>query len=106
MDGIKVFKLDGDSLDKILNQVEGHFVDFKRKAVLPSKLTQTISDLRMQKEVNYMLGLPSWMARLRGMALATLKRQMHIFKFSSNYSLWDMDFYTAFWSIPIMVLSD
>ena len=43
MEGIKIFKLDHDSLDKILNQVEGHFLDFKRKAVQPSKLSQTIS---------------------------------------------------------------
>lgn len=35
--------MDNDSLSKVLNQVEGHFLDFKRKAVQPSKLSQTIS---------------------------------------------------------------
>lgn len=43
MVGINIFKLDHESLDKILDQVEGHFLDFKRKAVQPSKLSQTIS---------------------------------------------------------------
>lgn len=35
--------MDNDELDKIFNQVEGHFLDFKRKAIQPSKLTQSIS---------------------------------------------------------------
>lgn len=43
MEGIKTYKLDENSLDRIFGQVEGHFLDFKRKAIKPSKLTQSIS---------------------------------------------------------------
>lgn len=43
MEGIKTFKMTQKDLDKILSQREGHFLDFKSKAVRPAKLTQSIS---------------------------------------------------------------
>lgn len=43
MEGIKTYKLSKVGLEKVLNQIEGHFLDFKRKEIKPSKLTQSIS---------------------------------------------------------------
>lgn len=43
MEGIITYKLDDDSLQKVLSQPEGHFLDFKRKEIKPSKLTHSIS---------------------------------------------------------------
>lgn len=43
MEGIKTYKLSKEDLEKVLNQIEGHFLDFKRKEIKPAKLTQSIS---------------------------------------------------------------
>src|SRR4051794_6767069 len=40
---IEIFDIDDEQYNKILALQEGHFHDVKRKEILPSKLTQTIS---------------------------------------------------------------
>lgn len=40
---IEIYEITDKQLERILTEVEGHFVDLKRKEIKPSKLTETIS---------------------------------------------------------------
>src|SRR5262249_9116613 len=40
---IETHEINDKQLERILTEVEGHFIDLKRKEIKPSKLTETIS---------------------------------------------------------------